>query len=440
MGPQAALMDAGENARALAATAYLTPGKGKEAISKYLTGRQVGERVGTKITQPGQARRIIQGIDDLVPEQYHKTKAGLANENKAGEFYRQAYAGNKFIESSEVDRILKTPAGKQALKEAAKLMRNDMKNVSTVDPNLTAALKEAEGLSTGAGVGRGLKLETLDYVKRALQDVEKRAQDQFGKPTEASRIIGNLKRKLTKALDSADETGAYSKARKLASDKFANQAALKAGREFMSNAGELGHPEALKEALADMSEAELHHFRIGVAEGIKGKLSNTVNRADGTKQIWGKDALEQKIELGFGSDKLFQKYIRLVLGEEEMFKTHVKVLGNSKTAEMQAALQDAGVDPGAILQGAVDIKSGGAASALRGVLGMVKGAKGRATMPAPISREVAKILTQQHAPGLNKAVGRVKLGQGLERKLIDALIRGEGSLIGSEVGQITGRR
>lgn len=422
MGPQAALMDAGENARALAATAYLTPGKGKETISKYLTGRQEGTRTPGGVLEGGQANRIIKGIDELIPEQYHAKKSEVEAARKAlGGAYESAKGGGDLVDTSKVLKSLDA-------------------EIEVSKGSIKAGLQKVRKLLLDEKGRPEIEVGTLHQAKMAIDDfMSGEAKSSIGRVAKG-RIL-DYQKQLVDAIEGAGESGAAYRAGRLGTaGQWRLDESLDAGVKFMRNTGDLGHPKALKAALDGMSEAERHHFRIGAAQAIKDKLSNMVVRADATKKVLDIPALEQKIKMAFGDERLFQRYVQGLEGEKEMFKTYAKVLGNSKTAEMQAALQDAGVDPGAILQGAVDAKTGGLTSLIRGIGNMASGAKQRVFMPAPISAELSKILTGRGTGGLNKAVGRLNLGKKAEQKLIEALIQGEGSLIGSEVGQIAGRR
>lgn len=428
MGDEAMIADAGPNVRTLANMVYNRPGKGKKILSDALTKRQEGVRGPDSVLRGTQSQRVMKSIDDLVPEDYHATKQGIANENKAAQFYDEAYSGNKFIESGEIDRLLKTPDGKSALKKAARMMRNEMENVSAVDPELTAALKEAEGVATGSGVGRGLKLKTLDYVKRALGDMEQKAMRSGNR--EQARITGNLRKQLTKAMDVADETGAYKQARKLASDKFANQEAIESGFNFMTK--KFGSPAEMKTALSEMSTAEKHYFRIGAAQAIKSKLDDLVVRADATKKVMDIPALEQKVKTAFGDDEMFRRYIGNLENEKEMFKTYAKVLKGSETAEREAAMRDYGIDPGALIQMGVNAKTSNVPGMIQSGLNMVSGVKNRAMIPESASGQLGKLLTGKTAPGLNKTYQDILRADMANKLALEGILIGESSMLGRQ--------
>ena len=430
MGDEAMIADAGPNVRTLANMVYNRPGKGKKILSDALTKRQEGVRGPDNVLRGSQSQRVMKSIDDLVPEDYHATKQGIANENKAAQFYDEAYGANKIIESPEIDRILKTPSGKQALREAVRMMRDDMKNVSQVDPALTEMLKETGGKATGGGVGRGLKLETLDYVKRAFRKIEERATNKFGKATDHSRIITARRKELTRLLDKVDETGAYKQARGLASDKFANQEAIESGFNFMTK--KAGDPVELKTAFKEMSAAEKHYYRIGAAQAIKAKLEGLVVRADATKQIMDIPALEQKIKIAFDDEAMFRRYINNLNNEKEMFKTYAKVLKGSETAERDAAMRDYGIDPGALLQLGINAKTSNVPGVLQSGLNMISGMKNRAMIPESASGQLGKLLTGKTAPGLNRTYQDILQADMAKKLALEGILIGESSMIGRQ--------
>ncbi len=398
LGPEAALLDAGENSRALAFTVGAKPGTGKTKLTRFILDRQEGIRNPvTGEIQGGQVNRIQNHIDQLVKANFFTEAERLANINNASKLYTSAYQANQNIESRVIDRILKTPSGKQAFKNARNTLQNLRKNLSKTDPELAAQLRETGEKVTGKGVGRGLKLEFLDQIKQELFDLESAAKTQFGKATAKSRSITQLRRDLIKEMDKADITaGDYAKARLLAGDKIANQEALELGSDFLSKA-KFSTPEELGVALNEMSPEARHLFRVGATQSLKEKIADIVSRADATKKLIDIQSLERKIKLAFGDNKKFQQYIGLLENEKELFRAVTEVLGNSKTAPRSAALDDLAKDPGRIGQGVRDLLLGDFFSATRNLTG---GLKGRLTQTELESGKIAEILTGREIRGL----------------------------------------
>jgi len=433
LGPEAALLDMGPNSRALAFTAFGIPGKGKLKIQQKLIDRQEGVRdPKTGQRKGGQIARIEEHINKLVPENFFDQRQQLANINESAALYKNAYAQNQFVESPVINRLLKTPAGGQAMRNARTTLQNLQTNLSRVDPELTAQAKEA-GITTGKGVGRGLKLEFLDQVKKELFDLETLAKNQFGKPTARSNSITQLRRDLTKELDNVDVTaqagpgslkvegGDYARARLLAGDKLSNQEALEQGAEFMSKA-KFGSPEELRIALNEMTPEMRHLFRVGAAQAMKAKIGDTVSRADATKKLLDIPALEQKILPAFGDNKMFANYTKFLENEKELFRAVTDVLSNSKTAERLLAAEDSLVDPAILLEGAQQLGRG---SFVQGALNLARGAVRSITTPPAQSKALAETLTGRNVQGLQNVLPQVTpLTQQLApRTLEESLIR-----------------
>ena len=443
LGPEAALLDAGENSRALAFTVGARPGTGKAKITQFVRDRQEGVRDPvTGFIKGGQVNRIQNHIDQLVKANFFTETQRLANMNNASKLYASAYAANQNIESRVIDRILRTPSGRQAFKNARATIQNLRKNLSKTDPELAAQLRETGGKATGKGVGKGLKLEFLDQVKQELFDLEEAAKTTFGKATSKSRSITQLRRDLITEMDAIDVTaqagpgslkaggGDYAKARLLAGDKLANQEALEKGADFLSKS-QFSTPEQLGVALQDMSPEARHLFRVGAAQALKGKLADIVSRADATKKLIDIQSLERKIKLAFGDPAKFRKYTELLENEKELFRSVTEVLGNSKTAARGAALDDLGQDQGRVAQGVRDFLAGDFFSASKNLLG---GAKGRLTQTDLEADRIADILTGRDIRGLAGQVPRpvspvTETGQ--PRDLLGRATRGLAAAAGS---------
>ena len=180
LGPEAALLDMGPNSRALGFTVAGIPGKGKTKITNFLKKRQEGVRnPETGVIEGGQVNRIQDHMDQLVKGNFFSEQQQLANMKNASALYDSAYAANQQMESKIIDRILKTPDGKKAFALARRNMQNARATLSKSDPELTAQFKESGEKALGTGVGKGLKLEFLDQVKKALFDLEEGAKNKL---------------------------------------------------------------------------------------------------------------------------------------------------------------------------------------------------------------------------------------------------------------------
>jgi len=177
--------------------------KGAKTDSPYYAGGQIQQEAGNYINNK------------------------VAERSKAAEpLYAEAFNANKDIVSPEVNRILATPAGRRALNSAAEKMQNDMTLMGAPSQELAEQAKLAGTYEPGTGgISQGLKLRTLDYVKRSLDDQIGAAIK--GGNNDDARILTGLKSQLVAALDSADKTGTYAKARSTFSEMSPEILALK---------------------------------------------------------------------------------------------------------------------------------------------------------------------------------------------------------------------
>lgn len=450
IGPEAVLADTGENVRGLTGSMARAPGEGKARITQEITERQTGARhPETRELGSGQYSRVSQLLDDLVPEDSLAARATLSKPTEAGsKFYASAYAANQSVDSPLVRRILKTPEGAKALKLAAREAQNRMSQVATPDPELTAIAAELRELglmgpetATGAGIARGLKLQTLDMVKRELDAIWRAGRGATGAKAaqirKAAKNAGDLARSLRNELDRLDitaragpksfkaEGGDYARARAAEQTRLRAKDALKSGESFIRSA-QYRNPKELQAALSEMSNEERHAFRISAAGELKRMIGDVPITADVTKRLMNRPNLERKILLAFGDKETFSKYIRGLESEAKMFETYAEITGNSATARRLAEEADAGIDPAPVLQAAADFTRGQWLSALRSLArGTIQGAKGRLTAPEPVRNEIAQFLMSRETGALTEGVEAARLSEEAKRYLARALLSAE---------------
>lgn len=345
MGKEAALVDVGgENVKGLARSVAGQPGEGKELATQFFNQRQSGQ--GGRVEGA-----MMNGLGSKT--NYYDADAALTAQQKlASPLYDEAYKANQVVTSPAINRVLRTPAGQKALKEAAVKMQNDMTLLGVPDKELAEQAALAAGQPLKGGVAKGLKLRTLDYVKRSMDD-------QIGAAIRAgendnARILTGMKKSFVKALDEADVTakagpnsfkpegGAYARARKAFSGPAQSRDALETGRKFINEDAELTIRE-----LADMADNEKEMFRIGAARALRDKIQNTPYGSDATKNIFGSPeelfgsaAKRDRLKAVFPDDASFKKFEREMLSEAKMYASRAKVLQGSRTAPMGEEIKD----------------------------------------------------------------------------------------------------
>lgn len=316
LGPQATIADTGGEAmRGLAAQSAgkLSPQRAK--IIAMLEQRADGEvkRVSAALQRPLGKEDFFSAQDELLDKL----------RTQASPLYDVAYKANRAVVSPEIDKILETPSGQKALREAVKNMRDDMARVADPDPELTQALREAEELGlvdekySIGGVGKGLTLRTLDYVKRELDDMigkELRA----GANNKAGILIGN-KNALLRELDAADKTGAYAKARSVWGGNKQTVDALEDGRLFLKLA-----PEEIRRTLAGLSAASQRAYRIGAVRS----LLETAQKS-GANAVAPNALVRDKLAAVMPDVESYASVMRVLSAEKTFGKTARSVQGSA---------------------------------------------------------------------------------------------------------------
>lgn len=249
----------------------------------------------------------------------------------AAPLYTQAFKENQSVSSKLIDQILDTPEGKSALGNAVKNMRNEMALVAKPDKELTALAKEADMLATGVGVGKGLKLKTLDYVKRAMDDTINSSM-RAGDMAEARRITA-LKNGLVSEMDKLDKSGAYAKARAVAGDYITNRNAMELGSDFLKQDFQI-----VTKQFGEMGASEKAAYKVGVMKALR---DNIAMREDGQNvtRIFNKQATREKLKSILGT----REYVKLnkdIQATDALYRLRNQVLSNSRTAQRQIAAEE----------------------------------------------------------------------------------------------------
>jgi hypothetical protein len=318
------------------------------------------------------------------------------NQKAADPLYRQAFAANPSIASPEIDRILETPAGRKALSAARDLMQNDQSLMGVSSPDLLEQAREAgQEIPWKGGVADGLKLRSLDYVKRALGD-QVSAAYRAGNKTEGN-ILAGLKGRLVTALDNADATaaagpnsmkaagGLYKQARAKAGEYLSAQEQFANGQDFILSPKVTA--KQMADHLADLGPADAHAFKGGVAN----KLFNVAQNGRLSPRMFSAPSVRGKLEAVLGPDKA-QDFIANMQREAQMadFARRQSPGAGSGTAGWQAAMaeQDAGATaiPLDVLQAGITTMTHGPGPAAAGFIGKrLNGAASRwATRGMPV--------------------------------------------------------
>lgn len=339
-GKPVTVMDVGGPATArLARTVATLPGQGSGDLVDFLGQRQAdqGARIVSDIKgKLGDGSGLSELVDHLSADQ----------ENNASPLYKGAFKANQNVASPEIDQILETPAGKVALKSAAAKMRNDRTLAGVPDAELRDQAYDTGQYTPGSGgIASGLKMRTLDYVKRSLDDQIGAAQ-RAGE-NDNVRILTGMKNSLVKELDEADVTaragpnstkpegGLYAQARRAYAEPAQIKDAIEAGRNFTS----VADPDELAGIVRKIPEAQRPYFQIGAARKLTDLINSVSVRRDAVARVFGSPTMRAQIDVVFGPGAT-EDFAKAMTTERGMSSTNRFVTGNSTTANKLADIED----------------------------------------------------------------------------------------------------
>lgn len=305
----------GENTAALTEAVAGKQGEGPAKLAKAIAGRQgeQGERVENAVNKA------------LAPSEYYGELQQLKDAlyTNAEPLYQTAYKNSQPVNVNDVSFLYDTKEGKAALKEAVNLMRGNGLPIGKKD--VSGAVKK-------------LTVQTLDYTKRALDDMITKEEGQG-----ANYVATNRGRMLRKMRDNLrDKLDAHSPDYKAARAQYAGDLeVLDALRMGKTDFGKLPAKQ-LAAKVANMSYAERDALRTGVAEHLFEQIAKAPRGSNIAARVVGNKALTDKLAVIFENPKEAQKFQAGLLKEYEMYKRSGPVLANARRARAQNASE--GID------------------------------------------------------------------------------------------------
>ena len=344
-GQPAAVIDiGGENTRALGRSAANTSPAARAALEGM-----AGDRFA------GQSERVANFVRDLVPTPGNATRTAEAIDvaeraaNKGG--YARAYAaGDKSINSPELERLMGSPDVVAAMKKAVETGKS--RAIADGMGAFNSAVKVTDDgrviFNSGKnGVPTYPNIQFWDYTYRNLRD-SAQAAFRAGKNDEGS-YLSSLSKQMRAELD--DIVPEYGKARGVAAEFFQAENAMEAGQKFVSMRGPI---EPARIAHAKMTPAQKSLFAEGYVSDLADKVSKVAdNRSVTIDRIFNSPDGRARTELALGKGRAQE--LELFLRRENMMDLARKAMGNSTTARQ---LMEMGI------AGAVGSAAGGAAEAI----------------------------------------------------------------------------
>lgn len=408
--PTAVIDVGGENTRALGRSAANTSPQARAALEGMSQDRfnaqnqRVPDFVRSLVPTPGNAFKTQEAID-----------AAEVAANRGG--YARAYAaGDRPINSPELERLMGSPDVVRAMKVAAEKGKSRAvadgfgafnPGVKVTDDGRVLFQKGANGIPTYPNI------QFWDYTYRALRD-EGKAAFRAGRNDEGS-YLSSLANQMRSELDRA--VPEYGTARGIAASFFQAENALEAGQKFV---GMRVPMEEAKAAYAKMTPAQKTLFAEGFASDLADKVSKiSDNRSVTIDRIFNSPDGRARIDLALGKDKA--QDLEMFLRRENMMDLVRKSLGNSTTARQYMELGLAGGLSGvaggtaeAMMTGNMDAKSLLSAAVVGGAVA------GHRAINFKVAQRVGEMLASNDPKVLGTAIRMIKTNPDAKRAVIRA--------------------
>lgn len=383
--PLAIVDAAGRNTQRLGRVVETVPGRGSDRAHDFLHERQLGQadRVGDDIAT------------NLSGDDFHKTLDDLDRTRRAAAapLYEEAYA-QPIAWNATIETLLDRPSTRKALGNARRIAEEEGR-----DPSGLGLDFDADGnvvLNRTAA-----NMQTLDYVKRGLDDVLETYRDTTtGKLQldESGKAIDQTRRNFVAAVDGVNPK--YAEARKAWGGPTQTMEAARLGRAYAK-----GDAEVTLSRFHQLSPGDQDAFRLGVARELAGKVEGTRDGANSVSRIFGSKAQRSRLEALFPDKQSFAAFEKAMNDEQRMSQTRQVVTGNSQTGRIAAEQEDAG----ALANAAMDYTGGGVSSVLFG-LARRGAAKARGINEASAD-ELSKMLFSSDRAVQAKALAEVQRRQ-----------------------------
>lgn len=302
------------------------------------------------------------GQADRAQQQIARNFGPIANPNEVSEqLLQQARAASRPAyqafeamparTSDELQAMLQTPAGQQALANARNIAANEGR-----DPNALGFDLDDQGQVI---LRSDPSPQTLDLVKRGLDDVVSGSANPLtGRiETDAGRAVEGLRRRFVQEADRLYPE-VYAAARGAYAGPAGERAALQQGRDMLS-----ANPRDIQVTMGRMTPGQSDQFRLGQRVAMSDAVNKVRDSSNPYQTIYGSPVARERAATVFGEAPAANMGKAYDL-EQTMARTAYDTLGGSPTA-MRTAADSAFDSPMATgLDAGFTVLTGGGAPAL----------------------------------------------------------------------------
>jgi hypothetical protein len=379
-GPQ------GGNVEGLAGHVARRPGESRAVARGFLVGDTGRDAGAAARLQEDISRHVTSG-----PSAFQATEGMLESQHMASSpIYAEAYKQQN-VWSPRLEEFLNHPEMRKALDMGWK--SESMQSLARKEAITASQMGVDVGIDGSTKLLGKPNVRVLDMAKRGLDAMIAKERDPLtGRLSSEGRDLNMLKQAYVEAIDEADTSGLYKKARKTWAGYEASMDAINMGKTIFKS-----HPEEMAAEVAKMSPADREFFRIGVADIMRERLLKAGAGGDEAKQIAKNGWTEKVLRPAFDNKADYEAFVDAVTAERNMFERAGRMLGGSASAERLGETVDSNTE---------NLLAAGkmaAHAAIGNLLGMVKGAwsfyKDIGLKPNPeLNEKIAQILFTTNVP------------------------------------------
>jgi hypothetical protein len=414
-----ALVDVGgENLKGLGGNVARAPGESRAIASTFLKERDEDA-----------AKRLSADIQQHVsggPTVFQATEGLLESRSMASSpLYKQAHALQN-VWSPRLEQFLDDPALKAGMQRGYEIER--LQSLARGEPITASQMGVDIGVDGSTKIMGKPNVRVLDMGKQGLDAMIADERNEItGRLSARGVALDQMRQAYVKAIDEADKSGVYKKARETWAGHSASLDALKQGRAVFG-----ASPEENAAAVAKMSAGDREFYRMGVADLLKERLAKGGFTGDESKQLVKNPWMRDQLRPAFKDKADFDAFVDAVTTERKMFDTKVGMVGNSASAGRIAEDVSETGNMGKLAQFGAQLASG---HPIKAISGMWKAYQDLGLKPNPeLNEKVAQILFSTKIP--EDAIRMLR--KGMARKAANPMEGPAGSISGASASMGAG--
>jgi len=294
--------------------------------------------------------------------------------------------------------------------------------------SLSQQLEQADGVWREAGsalanaptadvaaTSRSYSPQTLDYVKRGLDDIIEAQRNPVTRQLhldEAGRAINGVRADLLSELDRLNP--AYAQARAAYAGPASARQALDAGRKALNYSD-----QEIERATMNLNEGDRQQFAVGFRSALSDALDRASDGADKVGRLLGNPRKRKALAAVFGGEDGLNRFLQTMADERMANETYRAVRTGSQTAERTMDDQGNALEQGA--QALYNASRGNAGGLFRQGIGLYKDFRRfGAGQAAQRAREQAAALLTETDPNAIRQAAREAMRQQLARQVMIA--------------------